>query len=69
MNIKPPEYRVLLKEHETIVEETIAKLKQELGEESFTNLDAWINRHWAGGKIIGGPSSASNSSVPLGVHP
>ncbi|MFC5863948.1 hypothetical protein ACFPT7_16710 [Acidicapsa dinghuensis] len=56
----PPELQELAEKHDRIIEEAKAKLKQELGDEYFHNLDAWIKRRYGAGKIIGGHSSASD---------
>jgi hypothetical protein len=46
----PPELQALDQKHDSIVEDTISRLRHELGEESFNNLDKWISQRWFGGR-------------------
>jgi hypothetical protein len=57
----PPEFQAAQKEEDTIVQETIAKLNQVLGQDSFNNFDSWITRHYGSGQIIGAPSTDPNT--------
>jgi hypothetical protein len=58
----PPEFQAAVKEEDTIVQETIDQLKQELGDDSFNKFDSWIAKHYGGGQIIGVPSTAPNTT-------
>jgi hypothetical protein len=58
----PPDFQAAVKEDDTIVEETIDQLKQQLGADSFDKFDAWITQHYGGGQNIGIPSTAGNNT-------
>ncbi len=55
----PPELQALEKDHDAIVIETIARLKQELGSECFKRVDVWVSHRWGKGKSISTPTSTS----------
>ena len=48
----PPEIQAVGQKYNPIFEETFAKLKQELGDESFKKMDYWIYQHEQGGRIM-----------------
>lgn len=59
----PPELQAAVKEEDTIVQETIDQLRQELGDDSFNKFDSWITRHYGAGQVIGVPSTARNTTA------
>lgn len=66
-----PDLQALQQKREAIIQETIVRLKQELGEEYFKDLDAWITHHWYGGQVYTPIAPAGNqpSLQTPGVRP
>jgi hypothetical protein len=50
-----PELRTLAHKRRDIIMQTRERLKQELGDEYFNDLDAWIAHRWAGGFVYRPP--------------
>jgi hypothetical protein len=48
----PPEIEALYKERDAIYQNTRDNLRQELGEEYFDNLDAWVKHYCGYGEVI-----------------
>jgi hypothetical protein len=63
MDGSPSTMEALASERREIIEETQARLKSSLGETSFNKLDAWIAKHYAGGRIIGTPCPQGTASA------
>jgi hypothetical protein len=64
-----PVLQELEQERKTIIEDTIARLKQELGEEYFNDLDAWISHRWAGGRVYTPPGTPASSAQTTATQP